>query len=177
MSSTPSPPRLRDELRDTERRALEDAAPVPRPRTRRIVLTIALALLVPAVLVLGYGLVRRHLLHPRVDATIERSDMMVQAGEKIQINVINACGADGVARRFTEYLRARRFDVAEVQTAQRPESRSAVVDHVGDTVSARKVAYALGIPQERVRTELDSTLYLRASVVIGADYQTLRPMQ
>lgn len=176
MSSTP-PRRLRDELKDQEQLPPEPDAPAERPRTRRITLTVVLALLIPAVIVLGYSLVRQHLIRPRVDATIERSDMMVQAGEKIQINVVNACGADGVARRFTEYLRARRFDVAEIQTAKHPENRSYVIDHVGDTVSARKVAYALGIPQQQVRTAIDSTLYLRASVVIGADYRTLRPMQ
>jgi hypothetical protein len=137
-------------------------------------LSIVLALVVVA---LGYGLVERNLLRPRVDATVERSDLFVRAGEHIQINVLNACGVDGMATKFTEFLRARRFDVPEYGTHEGRVRRSKVIDRIGDNVSAQKVAYALGIPTERIETDIDSSLYLRATVIIGEDYLTLRPMK
>ena len=52
-----------------------------------------------------------------------------------------------------------------------------MIDRIGDPVSARKVAYALGIREERIETDIDSTLYLRATVIIGDDYRSLRPFE
>ena len=136
-----------------------------------------IALLGLVVAFLAYGFVQRIMIRPKVDATIERTDLIVRAGEHIQVNVVNACGATGMAGKFTEFLRARKFDVPEYSTAKQPEPFSKVIDRVGDTLSARKVAYALGISPERIETEIDSSLFLRATVVIGQDYMTLRPLQ
>ena len=84
---------------------------------------------------------------------------------------------NGIAQRFTEVLSALRFDVPEYGTETRLEPFSKVVDRIGDPVSARKIAYALGIDPERIETDIDSTLYLRATVLIGEDYMALRPMK
>jgi hypothetical protein len=146
-------------------------------RRSRILLLTLIPFLLLTVGVLGFGLLERNFFRPRVDATVERTDMFVRAGEHIQVDVVNACGADGTAKKFTEFLRARRFDVPENSTVPSSEPRSKVIDRIGDPLSARKVAYALGIPEERIETEIDSTLYLRATVVIGEDYQSLRPMK
>ncbi len=147
-----------------------------RIRRKRIYLIVIPLLAIP-VLLLTYGLVERTLVRPRVDATVEQTDMYVKAGEHIQVNVVNACGVNGIAQRFTEFLRARRFDVPEYGTETRLEPFSKVVDRIGDPVSARKIAYALGIDPERIETDIDSTLYLRATVLIGEDYMALRPMK
>ena len=129
------------------------------------------------VIVLGYALLERNVFRPVVNSQVERTDMYVKAGEHIQVNVVNACGVNGVAQRFTEFLRARKFDVPEYGTEKTLERFSKVIDRIGDPVSAQKVAYALGIASERIETEIDSSLYLRATVVIGEDYGSLRPMQ
>lgn len=136
-----------------------------------------ISLLGIVVLVLAYGFLQHSVFRPRVDATIERTDLYVKAGEHIQVNVVNACGASGLAMKFTEFLRARKFDVPEYSTSKTREPYSRVIDRVGDPVSAQKVAYALGIAEERIEVEIDSSLYLRATVVIGEDYKTLRPMK
>lgn len=129
------------------------------------------------ILLLGYGLIERNVLRPKVDPTVERPNMQVLADEHIQVNVLNACGADGVAKEVADFLRARKFDVPEYGNAEHIEQHSIVIDRVGDSLSALKVAYALGIPGDRVTTNIDSSLYLRATVVIGADYKGLRPMR
>lgn len=163
-----SPPRLRD---------IEAAAHKPARRRKQRIYLLGLLVLVPLTLLLAYGLLRQSLIRPSVDATIDESDMVVRAGEQIQVEVINACGVDGVARRFTDFLRARQFDVAETNTSRTPERMSLVIDRVGDRRSAQKVAYALGIPDHRIQTLIDSSLFLRATVVVGEDYRTLRPMK
>ena len=147
-----------------------------RQRRRRLYLAGIAVLAIP-VMLLGYGLLQHSVLHQRVDATVERTDMFVKAGEHIQVDVVNACGVDGMATQFMEFLRALKFDVPEYSTSKRREPFSKVIDRVGDPESARKVAYALGIAENRIESGIDSTLYLRATVVIGMDYRTLRPLK
>lgn len=159
-------------------RAEEEERQRARQRRRtRLAFFIATPILLAVIVVLGYGLIERNIFRPKVDPTVETPDMRVRADEHIQVNVLNACGADGVAKIFTEFLRARKFDVPEYGNAAELRQQSAVIDRIGDSVSALKVAYALGIPRENVRTEVDSSLFLRATVVIGEDYQRLRPMR
>ena len=167
-----TPPRVRETLYREQQKERER-----RSRRARIIYMGVLPLLGIVVAVLAYGFLQRTIFRPRVDATIERTDMYVKAGEHIQVNVVNACGATGMALKFTEFLRARKFDVPEYSTAKTKEPYSKVIDRVGDPLSARKVAYALGIASERIDTEIDSSLYLRATVVIGEDYKALRPMK
>ena len=166
------PPRLREiqAKEEEERQAI-----LKRKKRRKLLIIVPILLLV--LIPLGYGLLERNVLRPKVDPTVERRNMRVRADEHIQINVINACGASGVAKKFSEFLRARKFDVPEYGNAEEVVRQSIVIDRVGDSLSARKVAYALGINPERVVTEIDSSLFVRATVVIGADYTGLRPMQ
>ena len=93
-------------------RELSRQQPAPLKRVRRGTRPLYLLLggvLLVVVGVLGYGLVEHSLVRHPVDATIERTDLYVKAGEHIQVNVVNACGADGMAMKFTEFLRARKF--------------------------------------------------------------------
>ena len=163
-----TPRRLRD--------AAASVAPAVKPSNRLRYWAVIIPLAV-VVLLLGYAVLERNVFRPSVNSQVERTDMYVKAGEHIQVNVVNACGVNGVALKFTEFLRARKFDVPEYGTEKTLERFSKVIDRIGDPISAQKVAYALGIPPERIETEIDSSLYLRATVVIGEDYQTLRPMQ
>ena len=77
----PLPPRLRENITQQGERA--------RIRRKRIYLIVIPLLAIP-VLLLTYGLVERTLVRPRVDATVEQTDMYVKAGEHIQVNVVNA---------------------------------------------------------------------------------------
>jgi hypothetical protein len=90
-----------------------------------------------------------------------------------RVEVLNASGTAGLARRATEALRAAGFDVvyfgnAGPATAASADSGSVVIDRIADPVRARAVADALGIA--RVITTEDSTLLLDATVVIGKDW-------
>lgn len=163
--------------RNHKLKKLKDDQQDRRRRRKRLPTLLLLPLVALATAVLVYAVVERNFLRPKVDPMVERTDMFVRAGETIQVNVINACGVNGIAQRFTEFLRARKFDVPEYATSATHEPYSRVIDRIGDPVSARKVAYALGIPRERIETEIDSTLYLRATVIVGDDYRTLRPMK
>jgi hypothetical protein len=47
-----------------------------------------------------------------------------------------------------------------------------VIDRIGNPDIARAVANELGI--ERIRTAVDSTLYLDATVILGVDFELRR---
>ncbi len=153
------------------RRHDDDVAQSGRARWVQILLVVAAAV----VLVLGYAFVRRVFIAPPVDAAVERQDDMVSAGQKIQVNVLNSASTKGLARRAMDYLRARGFDVVEIGNASAAQPRSAVIDRVNDSLSARKVAFALGIPDSCIRREENRELFLDVTVVIGDDYELLKP--
>jgi len=95
----------------------------------------------------------------------------------IQVDVVNASGRNGAGRTVLRYLRSRGFDVVEISsTADRPK-RSSILDRMGDKVSAHKIAVAMGIPDSCITTEIDSMLFVRATVVLGSDIDALEPFQ
>ncbi len=88
---------------------------------------------------------------------------------RVRVEVLNAGGAPGMARRATERLREKGFDVVYYGNARTfGRDSSLVLDRVGDVRAARSVADALGI--RRVRSLPDSNLYLDVSVLLGTDW-------
>ncbi len=53
--------------------------------------------------------------------------------------------------------------------------RSLVIDRVGDMKTAKKVAHALGIDEKNIIQQMSPDYYLDVSVVIGKDYDDLKP--
>ncbi len=93
----------------------------------------------------------------------------------IQLDVMNGCGAKGISAKFTNYLRTRGFDVVEMKNYKTfSVSHTLVIDRVGDLAAARHVADALGVPDEHVIQQINPDYFVDVSVVIGADYLSLR---
>lgn len=115
---------------------------------------------------------------PPVSSTRERNDLLVKAGEHIQLTIMNGSGVANVARTFTDFLRARQFDVVEMTNyKEKNVEHTFIIDKVADTVAAQKVAYALGISNMRIVHEPDSNAFVDAAVVIGKDYLTTSAMK
>lgn len=133
--------------------------------------------LLPIIFILGFALVNRLLLSPPVNPSVP-DELRRAASEKIiQITILNASGSRGVARVMTDYLRVRGFDVVETGNYDTVLARTIIIDRVGDSVSAARVAYALGIADSLYRLDIDSTLYLRCVVAVGKDYLKLKPFR
>jgi len=140
-------------------------------------LNIALAVGGLSVLVLLYALATRTVF---TDPSPERpaADSSDLVGSIIQVEVRNGAGVDHLAERTTEYLRDRGFDVVDVGNhSSFDQEHSVVIDRIGNMEAARNVAEALGIPPERVRQDFKPEYYLNASVILGHDYEQLRPFQ
>lgn len=94
----------------------------------------------------------------------------------IQIEVLNGCGVDGVAAKFTDYLRQNNFDVVQVgnYTSSSIEE-TMVIDRIGNRANVEKLADVLGIDKKHIIQQLNKDYFLDATLVIGKDYNKLEP--
>ncbi len=119
------------------------------------------------VLVLLYGFGTRAFT-PRTVPDREEADH-----SRIQVEVRNGAGVDGLAAQTTAYLRRRGFDVVELGNAAGQDSTTVLV-RSGTALDARHVAQALGLGAERVVTGGPTADYsLDVTVTVGADYRSL----
>lgn len=92
----------------------------------------------------------------------------------IQLDVLNGCGAKGVAGKMTAFLRANGFDVVEMKNYKTMTvPRTLVIDRIGDLTSARRVATALGVPESNIIQQINQDYFVDVSVIIGHDYGAL----
>ena len=119
------------------------------------------------VLVLLYGFATRAFT-PRTVPDREAADH-----SRIQVEVRNAAGVDGLAAQTTAHLRRRGFDVVDIGNATARDTTTVLV-RSGTALDARHVAQALGLGPERVVTGGPTTDYaLDVTVYLGADYRRL----
>lgn len=113
-------------------------------------------------------------IYPRVQ-TQREGEISDLIGDVIQVEVLNGCGVSGVANKFTNYLRQNGFDVIESGNFENFDVReSFVIDRTGNFENALEIAAALGISQQQVIQQITPDYYLDASLVLGADYPTLK---
>ncbi len=95
----------------------------------------------------------------------------------ITVEVLNACGVQGLANEITQYLRERGFDVVNVgnYAGGFDLDQTFVIDRVSlGTDNAQKVAEALGVNKKQVAPQMDESLQLMVTVLIGKDYKKLK---
>lgn len=142
----------------------------------RLFLNAALAAVVVVAGILVYAFVTR-LAAPRVDPKRDTNPADL-GGSVIQVEILNGSQIDDLAAKTRNYMRDHDFDVVKVGNYDRFDvDSSMVIDRVGDMQSAKKVANVLGISHERVSQDIDLDIYLDVSVIIGHDYQSLRPFR
>ena len=112
-----------------------------------------------------------------IESRAEAEENLPEPG-KIRIQVLNGCGAPGIANRLRGILRDRGFDVLTVGNAKAQNfKKSAVIarsDPPFGELAAKAVAKSLGISDEQITVKKDPTLVdTDVTLVIGADYQRL----
>lgn len=94
--------------------------------------------------------------------------------EPPRVEVLNGAGEPGIAETTSERLRSRGFDVVFYGNADSfdvPSTR--VIARSDRTRAARRLASVLAV--DSVRREPRPDLYLDATVILGADWQTHVP--
>lgn len=135
--------------------------------------TAAIAILAVVVVGIMY-LVWHNFIQPPVESFVEPEKRRTASEITIQLSIRNSTKIDNLGKQLTSYMRMRGFDVVEIGNYPTQVEQSFVIDYVGDTLSARRTAYACGIQDSLISVEIDSTLYLRCGVVIGQDYKSLK---
>ena len=119
---------------------------------------------VVALLVVGAVLWRGDGLSPP-----SRVNVLVPDGVRIKVEVLNASGQRGLARRATFALRDAGFDVVRVSNDPTYRDSTLVLIRSGKDDWARLVARALG--GARVESRPDSLRYLDVTVLLGSDWR------
>lgn len=147
--------------------------------------TVNIAIILVAVLTifLLYSFVKRQItpqadnLKTQVNDTTGRLTKQ-PVGSTLQIDVQNGAGVNGIADKFTEFLRTKGFDVVEMGNFSSSDVKtSMVIDRAGNMRNAKRVAQALGIDEKFVIQQLNKNYFLDATVVIGKDYNDLLPLK
>ncbi len=142
---------------------------------RHLVVPSQLLILLIAV-VLIYFLLDRFILHPSVKSERTQEVAPTKIEKLIQVSVLNECGTKNIAINFTFFLRRCGFDVVETTNGSIPDRQfTTVVDAAGNFQNALRVAEAIGVKKQNVITRLDPKSYVDVEVLIGRDYQNLKP--
>ncbi len=102
--------------------------------------------------------------------------------EKIQVEILNGCGKEGVAKIFQTYLQEQGFDIINADNYIENGRRrwdvpaSMVITRTGNLESAHAVAKSLGISTQKVVSKSDPKAIYDISVVLGRDYMLLKAL-
>jgi hypothetical protein len=113
---------------------------------------------------------------------------LIEPGQ-IRLDIINASGIDKQGKRAMEYLRKVGFDVYGVATAKKEIEKTTIVDRVDRAMRNAKVTAQFLAQKKKIifflpwcreitptiTCNIDSTLYVEATVIIGKDYQNFIP--
>jgi hypothetical protein len=89
--------------------------------------------------------------------------------ERVRVEVLNATKVHGLARRATQYLRDRGFDVVASGTAREQRDSTLIIDRTNHPVWAGRVARAFG--GARVQLAPDTSRYVDITVLLGATWR------
>jgi hypothetical protein len=120
------------------------------------------------IIFLAYSLVNRLTAGPGS----ENYNPKKTASAVIQVEVLNGCGASGVAEKFTDLLRREKFDVVQSGNYMSFDiDNTLVIDRTGNMANAEKVARSLGVDEKNIIMQKNDNSFLDVSVVIGKDYK------
>jgi hypothetical protein len=143
--------------------------------TLNLSLNIIIFLLGAFILYLGYSIILS--LSGKNKAELELAKKGLPA-EIIQVEVLNGCGVNSLADRFTDYLRLQNIDVVKTGNYESFNIyESLVIDRSGNIANAHKVAKVLGVKTKNVIQQLNDDYFLDVSIIVGKDYHQLLPIK
>ena len=143
--------------------------------TLNLSLNIIIFLLGAFILYLGYSIILSLSGKNKVELEQAKKDL---PAEIIQVEVLNGCGVNSLADRFTDYLRLQNIDVVKTGNYESFNIyESLVIDRSGNIANAHKVAKVLGIKEKNVIQQLNDDYFLDVSIIVGKDYHQLLPIK
>lgn len=111
------------------------------------------------------------------DAEVEEEEPPSPLVHTIQIEILNGCGVNGIAKIFQSKLRENGFDVVNTENyvvkgkVFWDVDQTFVIDQIGVAEQAKSIAKVLGIPLNLVESRENPTAIYDISVVVGKDYK------
>lgn len=150
------------------------AAPATKRSALKAVLNVVIVCMLAAVCYFSYAFLAKSTVPPEPEKTAGAA-APAKPAKVIQLDVLNGCGAKGAGVKFTSFLRANGFDVVEMKNYKTFNvAQTLVLDRVGDLSLARRVAASLGVAEKNVVQQINQDYFVDVSVIIGADYPSLR---
>lgn len=144
-----------------------------REKIIRISFNLINAFLLLLVTLLIMSFTNRVFISPPVDSNLEENIEKLNNLEIIQVSILNSTEINGLANKARTFLQLRNFDVVEIGNSKGVLPKTIVIDRMGDFASAKKVAKAFGVADSLIKTNIDSSLFVRVSIIIGQDYPKL----
>lgn len=133
-----------------------------------IFLIISIIILSILIVSLGYRL----LVDLNVFSKTKGENILAQEKKIIQLEILNGCGVDGVADKFTDELRKKKFDVVNTGNYRSFNiDESIVISRTHNTDAAKRIADSLGIVQNNVVMQANKDYFLDATLIVGKDYK------
>ena len=143
----------------------------------KFLINFIIILLILIVIILSGSFLYRIYFSPSVIADVAQENKITK-NEVIQVEILNSLQKNGLASAAMVYLRNRKFDVVKIGNFnEKDKPKSFIIDRLGDSLSSKKLAYVLGIADSMIITDIDSSLFLRCTIVLGNDYQHLNPFK
>jgi len=133
----------------------------------KLFLNISILILSLAIIFLGYSLLSKI---KAIYSQAETSDSLLQS-EVIQVEVLNGCGVSGIADKFMDILREKKFDVVNLGNYRSFDIyKTIVIDRSGKIKNAEYLAEVIGIDKWNVIQQKNKNYFLDVSLIIGKDY-------
>ena len=114
----------------------------------------------------------------KADSTPAKPRIIKPVPPKPQIEILNGCGVAGIARVATEYCRKNDLDVVSMGNYKSYNvKKSKIISWNNDRDTALQIARIIGIEAKNVEMRINKSKQLAASVILGADYKSLKPFK
>jgi hypothetical protein len=136
---------------------------------KRASVALGLVLLLAVLGASGVVLHSRGAPTPLLASVTSHAEARAPNGARIRVQVLNTTKTRGLARRATQLLRDRGFDVVELGTVGPTMDTTLVLDLSGHPAWAEAVAKVMAPAHTRARR--DSSRYLDVTVLVGSSWR------
>jgi hypothetical protein len=105
-----------------------------------------------------------------------KTNVTNQPNLSIQVDVQNGTGENRVGAIFRDFLKKKGYDVVDLGNYKSTDvDKTIIIDRTGDTRKAQRIAEVLGVSGRNIIQQINRDLYLDATIVIGKDFNELKP--
>lgn len=95
----------------------------------------------------------------------------------MQVEVLNGCGASGVADKLTDFLRMNMIDVVNLGNYRSFDiENSIIISRNNKLKNAEKLAALVGLDESSIVEQTNQDYLLDVTFILGKDYRKLIPL-